>query len=165
MWFSNLDYHRPLKISKFFGLFRTMENFESAVFNGPAQSNNAMRSRYREKKKKGLGTSRRKKKSEEQYCWVCLRHVFWQKEMPKVRRSRKPPPEGWELIEPTLDELDQKMREGKFPFQNCVVFLCSDRLWNSMFVSFKNTLSFVLSFSWDRTTWRETKDWVYVAYI
>lgn len=32
--------------------------------------------------------------------------------MPKVRRSRKPPPEGWELIEPTLDELDQKMREG-----------------------------------------------------
>lgn len=34
-------------------------------------------------------------------------------EMPKVRRSRKPPPDGWELIEPTLDELDQKMREGK----------------------------------------------------
>ena len=36
--------------------------------------------------------------------------------MPKVRRSRKPPPEGWELIEPTLDELDQKMREGKQPY-------------------------------------------------
>lgn len=34
--------------------------------------------------------------------------------MPKVKRSRKPPPDGWELIEPTLDELDQKMREGKF---------------------------------------------------
>ena len=33
--------------------------------------------------------------------------------MPKVRRSKKRPPEGWELIEPTLDELDQKMREGK----------------------------------------------------
>ncbi len=33
--------------------------------------------------------------------------------MPKVRRSRKRPPEGWELIEPTLDELDQKMREGE----------------------------------------------------
>lgn len=32
--------------------------------------------------------------------------------MPKVRRSKKRPPEGWELIEPTLDELDQKMREG-----------------------------------------------------
>ncbi len=32
--------------------------------------------------------------------------------MPKVRRSRKRPPDGWELIEPTLDELDQKMREG-----------------------------------------------------
>lgn len=33
-------------------------------------------------------------------------------EMPKVRRSRKSPPEGWELIEPTLEELEQKMREG-----------------------------------------------------
>ena len=36
--------------------------------------------------------------------------------MPKVRRSRKRPPEGWELIEPTLDELDQKLREGKLVF-------------------------------------------------
>lgn len=35
--------------------------------------------------------------------------------MPKVRRSRKPPPDGWELIEPTLEELEQKMREG-----NCI---------------------------------------------
>lgn len=33
--------------------------------------------------------------------------------MPKVRRSKKAPPEGWELIEPTLDELEQKMREGE----------------------------------------------------
>lgn len=32
--------------------------------------------------------------------------------MPKVRRSRKRPPDGWELIEPTLEELEQKMREG-----------------------------------------------------
>lgn len=32
--------------------------------------------------------------------------------MPKVRRSRKRPPDGWELIEPTIDELEQKMREG-----------------------------------------------------
>lgn len=32
--------------------------------------------------------------------------------MPKVKRSRKPPPDGWELIEPTIDELDQKLREG-----------------------------------------------------
>jgi bud site selection protein 31 len=32
--------------------------------------------------------------------------------MPKVRRSKKSPPEGWELIEPTLEELEQKMREG-----------------------------------------------------
>jgi hypothetical protein len=34
--------------------------------------------------------------------------------MPKVKRSRKAPPDGWELIEPTLDELDQKMREGEW---------------------------------------------------
>ena len=33
--------------------------------------------------------------------------------MPKVRRSRKKTPEGWELIEPTLEELDQKMREAE----------------------------------------------------
>ena len=32
--------------------------------------------------------------------------------MPKVRRSRTKRPDGWELIEPTLEELDQKMREG-----------------------------------------------------
>lgn len=32
--------------------------------------------------------------------------------MPKAKRSKKAPPEGWELIEPTLDELDAKMREG-----------------------------------------------------
>ena len=44
--------------------------------------------------------------------------------MPKVRRSRKPPPEGWELIEPTLDELDQKMREGKFTPSNIAGFSC-----------------------------------------
>ncbi|XP_056357623.1 protein BUD31 homolog [Oenanthe melanoleuca] len=31
--------------------------------------------------------------------------------MPKVKRSRTPPPDGWELIQPTLDELDQKMKE------------------------------------------------------
>jgi G10 protein len=36
--------------------------------------------------------------------------------MPKVRRSKKPPPEGWELIEPTLDEIEQKMREGETYF-------------------------------------------------
>ena len=38
--------------------------------------------------------------------------------MPKVRRSKKPPPDGWELIEPTLEELEQKMREGQFNFLN-----------------------------------------------
>ncbi|TPX43060.1 hypothetical protein SeLEV6574_g05264 [Synchytrium endobioticum] len=34
--------------------------------------------------------------------------------MPKVRRNKtKPPPDGWELIEPTLTELAAKMREAE----------------------------------------------------
>ena len=34
--------------------------------------------------------------------------------MPKVRRARtKPPPDGWELIEPTLEELEAKMRDAE----------------------------------------------------
>lgn len=34
--------------------------------------------------------------------------------MPKVRRHRgKPPPEGFDLIEPTLEELEAKMREAE----------------------------------------------------
>jgi len=44
--------------------------------------------------------------------------------MPKVKRSKKKPPEGWELIEPTLDELEQKMREGERSLTQC----CSDIL-------------------------------------
>ena len=33
--------------------------------------------------------------------------------MPKIRKTKKKAPDGWELIEPTLEELEQKMREGK----------------------------------------------------
>ncbi|XP_063790227.1 protein BUD31 homolog [Pseudophryne corroboree] len=43
-------------------------------------------------------------------CGLCVQILIT---MPKVKRSRKPPPDGWELIEPTLDELDQKMREAE----------------------------------------------------
>ncbi len=32
--------------------------------------------------------------------------------MPKVRTNRTVYPEGWELIEPTLRDLETKMREG-----------------------------------------------------
>jgi len=40
--------------------------------------------------------------------------------MPKIRRSNKPPPEGWELIEPTLKEIDLKVRDGTaFPNSLC----------------------------------------------
>eukprot|EP00850_Spirogloea_muscicola_P022642 SM000305S11800 [mRNA] locus=s305:17753:18797:+ [translate_table: standard] len=35
--------------------------------------------------------------------------------MPKVRTNRTKYPDGWELIEPTLRELEQKMREGAHP--------------------------------------------------
>ncbi|GIY11356.1 protein BUD31 homolog [Caerostris darwini] len=33
--------------------------------------------------------------------------------MPKVRRSRHRPPDGWDLIESTIEELEQKMREAE----------------------------------------------------
>lgn len=56
--------------------------------------------------------------------------------MPKVRRSKKRPPEGWELIEPTLDELDQKMREGKFVFPYSLPWLF---LINAHFVTLAET--------------------------
>uniref|UniRef100_A0A183CL75 Transposase n=1 Tax=Globodera pallida TaxID=36090 RepID=A0A183CL75_GLOPA len=31
----------------------------------------------------------------------------------KLRRLRKKPPEGWDLIEPTLEEFEAKMREAE----------------------------------------------------
>lgn len=31
----------------------------------------------------------------------------------RLRRMRKQPPEGWDLIEPTLDEFEAKMREAE----------------------------------------------------
>ena len=34
--------------------------------------------------------------------------------MPKIRRSRKPPPEGWELIEPTLEVFTLSFKDSKF---------------------------------------------------
>ncbi|EDQ86690.1 uncharacterized protein MONBRDRAFT_38307 [Monosiga brevicollis MX1] len=33
--------------------------------------------------------------------------------MPKWGKSKKQPPEGWELIEPTIEELDMKLREAE----------------------------------------------------
>ena len=38
--------------------------------------------------------------------------------MPKVKTNRVTYPEGWELIEPTLRELQAKMREG-WKFTSC----------------------------------------------
>jgi bud site selection protein 31 len=39
-------------------------------------------------------------------------YIYLDFKMP-LRNKRKAPPDGWELIEPTLDELDQKMREAE----------------------------------------------------
>jgi hypothetical protein len=32
--------------------------------------------------------------------------------MPRPKRSKKGPPEGFDVLESTLEEIDQKMREG-----------------------------------------------------
>jgi hypothetical protein len=39
------------------------------------------------------------------------KHTSWNN-MPKIKTSRVKYPEGWELIEPTLRDLEAKMREG-----------------------------------------------------
>lgn len=44
--------------------------------------------------------------------------------MPKVRTSRTVYPEGWELIEPTLRDLETKMREGMY-----VCVCVYDKFW------------------------------------
>lgn len=59
----------------------------------------------------------------------------------KLRRIRKQPPDGWDLIEPTLQEFDAKMREAEtdphegkrktesiWPILRYVVFLSFRRL-------------------------------------
>jgi len=33
--------------------------------------------------------------------------------MPKVKRGHKPPPDGWDLIEPTLTEIEKKVRDAE----------------------------------------------------
>ena len=63
--------------------------------------------------------------------------------MPKVKRSKKPPPDGWELIEPTLDELDQKMREGIS--SECSIILSELGRQKSMSDNRSNTLASMLT--------------------
>jgi bud site selection protein 31 len=39
--------------------------------------------------------------------------------MPKIpKRKNRPPPEGWELIEPTLRDFERKMREGNVDYDD-----------------------------------------------
>jgi len=62
--------------------------------------------------------------------------------MPKVKTNRVKYPEGWELIEPTLRELQAKMREGwKFTSCACLqilyyIILCCMKLEINSFISF-----------------------------
>lgn len=35
--------------------------------------------------------------------------------MPKVLTSKKRPPVGWETIEPTIMEMEQRMRDSEWP--------------------------------------------------
>ena len=94
--------------------------------------------------------------------------------MPKVRRSRKPPPDGWELIEPTLDELDQKMREGK-PLILFVIHTVRTRWKCSINDVIKDchiyhslamiNAPFFPFISWDRTARRKAKNRVFMAHI
>ena len=41
--------------------------------------------------------------------------------MPKVKTSKIKYPEGWEIISPTLDDFEQKMKDGKNKQDLCVI--------------------------------------------
>ena len=43
------------------------------------------------------------------FCEVCS---FFFLKMPKVKRGSKAIPDGWHAIEPTLEEFDEKIRQG-----------------------------------------------------
>lgn len=45
--------------------------------------------------------------------WHFCKQYFFSLQMGRVRRTKGPPPEGWELIEPTIEELNGKMREAE----------------------------------------------------
>lgn len=49
--------------------------------------------------------------------------------MPKVKTNRVKIPEGWELIEPTLLELQAKMREGSSNFIDNNLFSFFASFW------------------------------------
>lgn len=72
--------------------------------------------------------------------------------MPKVRRSRKPPPDGWELIEPTLEELEQKMREGMLKCQMPAYYM-------------RPHIKHLDICSRDGTTWGQTHHRIAVAHL
>lgn len=55
---------------------------------------------------------------------ICHWALMTGRTMPKVKTNRVKYPEGWELIEPTLRELQAKMREGGF-FMHQSIFMFS----------------------------------------
>lgn len=50
------------------------------------------------------------------FLFIVLELCIAVRRMPKVKTNRVKYPEGWELIEPTLRELQGKMREGLVVF-------------------------------------------------
>ncbi|GLU19231.1 hypothetical protein SLE2022_354920 [Rubroshorea leprosula] len=64
--------------------------------------------------------------------------------MPKVRTNRTKYPDGWELIEPTLRDLDAKMREGKVG--NLVYFISfsTDAIYHGLACPLYIFVSFLL---------------------
>lgn len=45
--------------------------------------------------------------------------------MPKIKTNKTKFPEGWSEIEPTLEEFNQKMRDGKKKKNRIIIFLFS----------------------------------------
>jgi len=93
--------------------------------------------------------------------FTCPQDIHWGS-MPKIKTSRVKYPEGWELIEPTIRELDAKMREGIHRW----LFIWGTHYWcQLLFASsglFTNAMS---SCSWKWSTWWEEKVWSSLAYF
>lgn len=79
--------------------------------------------------------------------------------MPKVKTDWIKYPDGWELIEPTLSELDAKMR-GSWP-----LILIHRAHFIYLFLFFINNLSSSLFGCWKWSTWWQEKVWSSVAYF
>ena len=81
--------------------------------------------------------------------------------MPKIKTSRVSYPEGWELIEPTIRELDAKMREG----MHRRYFIRGTHYWNQLIFGAYNCTNTLCSCSWKWSTWWEEEVWSSLAHF